>query len=74
MILKRNSLIWKNTDLYGDQLSSSSLLYSETGDDSGMLSFWSKFGQFNGFNLEEYSGDFPDILDLNLKVCRSRDF
>ncbi|XP_046440757.1 ABC-type organic anion transporter ABCA8-like [Daphnia pulex] len=54
-------------DLYRDQLNSSALLYSETGDDSEMSAFWSKFAQFNGFQLEHYSGDFPDILELNLK-------
>ncbi|XP_045030700.1 ABC-type organic anion transporter ABCA8 [Daphnia magna] len=53
-------------DLYGGQFDSSSLLYSET-EDTGMSSFWSEYVQFNGFNLESYSGDFPDILNLLLK-------
>lgn len=69
MILSLLYLLWI-TDLYRDQLNSSALLYSETGDDSGMSAFWSKFAQFNGFQLEHYSGDFPDILELNLKVCQ----
>lgn len=54
-------------DLYGGQLDSSALLYSET-EDNGMSSFWSEYVQFNGFNLEPYSGDFPEILNLFLKV------
>lgn len=60
-------------DLYEGQFDSSSLLYSET-EDTGMSSFWSEYVQFNGFNLESYSGDFPDILNLLLKVSHRREF
>lgn len=49
------------------ELSSSSLLYSDFGNNE-MEPFWSKFAEINNFTLETYSGNFSEILDFYLNV------
>ena len=59
--------------MYSGEIKSTPLLYKD--DSTGnMYSFWASFSEFNEFGLQNYSGNFTQILDFYFEVGYHLDF